>query len=158
MNTCLAIVPPRQALFAIERAMGPYSPYLHTSTDAASWYIPLAFIPDDASIAPLKHPYVQIATILSLGEGKVPGQLWAHIKNSPGIQKLRASVVSHVLSHRIPVSSDMPFIPHINLGTFAAMPPLGISDTPVNISFPIREAALVRVSPYEIVGQVPFTP
>ncbi len=158
MNTCIAIVPPRQALSAIERAMEHYAPYISNGADTSSWYIPLAFIPEHAAISPLKHPYVQILTILSLGEGDVPGQLWARIQDTPGLQELRKKVIAHVLSHRIPVLSDNSFLPHIFLGAFSSMPPLGIIDTPVRISFPIREAALVQVSPYEIIGQVPLTP
>ena len=74
------------------------------------------------------------------------------------VQELRKKVIAHVLSHRVPVLSENSFLPHIFLGAFSSMPPLGIIDTPVRISFPIREAALVQVSPYEIIGQVPLTP
>lgn len=158
MNTCLAIVLPKQALAAIERALAPYAPYISTATDASSWYIPLAFIPEHTAIPELKHPYVHIVTILSLGEGEVKGQLWARIQETAGLQNLRKKVIEHVLSHGIPVSSDNSFVPHIYLGTFSSIPPLGITDTPVRISFPIREAALIQENPYEIIANIPLTP
>ncbi len=155
MSICIAIIPPAPAIKAIREAIQPYIPHMENVTPESSWHIGLVFGSSVPSIEPLRQSFHQTLRVLSIGEGEERMQLWASVQHTPGLTALREETKIRINS----VAYDiLPFHPHIYLGSFTKIPSFGIIDTPLSISFSIRELSILQTDPYEILGTIPLTP
>lgn len=157
MSICIAIIPPKPAIDAIQRAMETYAPYLSTKTPQTDWYIPLVIGDIPPVMTPLRQSFHQTIKILSIGEGETPLELWARIQLTPGLADLRKSLAARMKISGSIIEESSVFVPHIHLGSFATLPPLGIIDTPLAHMFSLHEAHIIQTEPYEILGSIPLT-
>ena len=143
----IAIIPPKQVINAIKDALQPYSSQLAAMQPENTWHIPLCTLQDMPSLTPIRHSFHQTLRLLSIGEGSEKMSLSVRIQQSPSLTSLIASLPTEVT----------PCVPEILLGSFDHMPAFGILDTPLNITFSVRELAVIKTDPYEILGTIPVT-
>lgn len=153
MSIAIGIIPPESAREAIRAALRSYADHLDTKTPEDTWYIPLVLTNSLPTIAPLRQAFHQTLRLLSIGEGDEKETLWARVQETPALESLRTSAIEHLQL------SDASLIPaHISLGSFATTPAFGIIDTPLGVTFNIKELALIQIDPYEIITTIPLTP
>ncbi|MDA1168823.1 MAG: hypothetical protein O3A36_00625 [bacterium] len=148
MSLRIAIIPPKQVIDKITDALLPYSASLSFQSNDNTWHIPLSTLQHMPSLTPIRHSFHQTLRILSIGEGQDQMSLSVRIQQSPSLTALIAS---------LPNKSTL-CVPEILLGSFEQVPAFGILDTPLTITFSVRELAVIQIDPYEIIGTIPITP
>lgn len=148
MSIRIAIIPPKQVIDKIKDALLPYSASLSFQSNENTWHIPLSTLQHMPSLTPIRHSFHQTLRILSIGEGQEKMSLSVRIQQSPSLTTLIAS---------LPING-IHSAPEIFLGSFEQVPAFGILDTPLTITFSVRELAVIQTDPYEIIGTIPITP
>lgn len=143
----IAIIPPKQAIHAIKDALQPYSSQLSAAQPEHTWHIPLCTLEHMPGLMPIRHSFHQTLRLLSIGEGTDKMSLSVRVQQSPSLTSLIASLPTEAT----------PCVPEIFLGSFEQMPAFGILDAPLNITFSVRELAVIQTNPYEILGIIPVT-
>ncbi len=158
MSICIAIIPPASAIQAIKNAMDLYTPYMGEKTLDTTWHISMVGGDITPITTALRQSFHQTLRILSIGEGDEALQLWARTQSTPGLIALQQSLTARMRMSGSVLAETSPFVPHIYLGSFEKVPPLGIIDTPLSVMFSLREAHIIQTEPYEILGSIPLTP
>ncbi len=148
MSICIAIIPPKPVIDKIRGALQAYSSTMNVVSPENTWHIPLCATPHVPELATIRQSFHQTLRMLSIGEGEVKGSLAVRIQQSPSLEALIAS---------LPIQNTAA-VPELFLGSFEQVPALGIIDTPLALTFNIRELTVIQTDPYEIIGTIRVTP
>lgn len=167
MSFFIAFEIPKPMGASIREAMRSYQDVLETSVPQEKWYCTFLFSEDnelspEALILltqPIRQSFHPVITILSLGQGKEPPQLWAYIQDQAFLHTIHKELIQRAQESGIALSEESLhiFIPHIHIGNLQSdAKPLSVPDIPVKAKFSLPE--LVIVQDYETLATIPVTP
>ena len=153
--------------------MRSYQGVLEKSVSQEKWHCTMLFLGNadlsahaqEIITQPIRQSFHPVITILSLGEGKKQGQLWAYVQIQAFLHEIRRELMQRVEAAEILLSTSeqtQELVPHIHIGTLIlSSAGATVPDIPVKTVFSLPELVLLKSNSdasYEQLARIPITP